>query len=180
MSPEHDLRPGDVVVAQTPGVVNAKRRPALVIAREGSYVHIMAISSTHKPIPARANDIPIPDWRAASLHRQSYLRPDDVQTLPATACRWIGVLPESLVAQALEAHGRALNLVPTSLVTSLSHAVDKLQQELGRWRSVAARLPGQPRTPEELSRALDNLSLHIRRLEQAAGPRRPAGRGRVR
>ncbi len=112
------------------------------------------------------------------------LRPDDLQTLPATACRWIGVLPESVVAQAVEAHGRSLGLVPASLAGTLAYEVDQLRDqlrdEIRRWQAVAARLPGQPRTPEELSRALDNLSLHIRRLEQSVAARRPSGpyRGR--
>jgi len=130
----------------------------VVLEVNGDDVTVAMITSKHKPdIPERRYDYPIQDWRGAGLLRPSYIRPSRLTTVHSSLCRRIGTLP----AHELEALRRSVG--PSTL---LQDEVARLRYELDKWRSVARRLPGQPRTPEELAFAIDNLQRHIRRLEQ--------------
>jgi mRNA interferase MazF len=72
------VKPGDVVVADFPGVREAKRRPALVVST-AAYHHarpdaILAVLTGQVAAATQPTDHVLHDWPAAGLHRPTAYR----------------------------------------------------------------------------------------------------------
>jgi mRNA-degrading endonuclease toxin of MazEF toxin-antitoxin module len=96
------LKPGDVVVAMFPGVVETKVRPAVVLASE-TYLSehpdvIIGLLTTKIPARLTTTDYVLLDWKAASLRAESCFRAF-INTLPQSKVAVIGRLaPRDLEA----------------------------------------------------------------------------------
>ena len=89
----NDLRPGDMVTIDFPGVQGIKRRPAVVASSSTYHQHrpdvIVGIVTSQIDRAVTPTDHILQDWREAGLHRSSAFR-TFLATLPATAARRIG------------------------------------------------------------------------------------------
>ncbi len=72
------MKPGTIVIAQAPGIVESKRRPSLVVSSE--FYHsdrpdlILAIISTKIEKATSETDYILKDWKSAGLFRPSFVR----------------------------------------------------------------------------------------------------------
>jgi len=66
------LRPGDVVVVDFPGVVETKRRPAVVISTDEYHKHrpdvIVGMFTTRRAKATAPTDYLLQDWTTSGLH----------------------------------------------------------------------------------------------------------------
>jgi len=72
------VKPGDVVVADFPGVRDVKRRPALVVSTAAYHQArpdaILAVLTGQVAAATQRTDHPLSDWSAAGLHRPTAYR----------------------------------------------------------------------------------------------------------
>lgn len=72
------VKPGDVVVADFPGVREAKRRPALVVSTAAYHQArpdaILAVLTGQVAAASQPTDHVLSDWSAAGLHRPTAYR----------------------------------------------------------------------------------------------------------
>lgn len=72
------VKPGDVVIADFPGVWEAKRRPALVVSTAAYHQArpdaILAVLTGQVAAATQSTDHVLHDWSAAGLHRPTAYR----------------------------------------------------------------------------------------------------------
>lgn len=91
------MKAGTIVTTNFPGVVSAKRRPAVVVSSETYQKErpdlILALVTTNVSAAASATDCVLQDWSAANLNRPSAVRMF-LFTLPEREVKEIGKLSE--------------------------------------------------------------------------------------
>jgi len=72
------VRPGDVVVADFPGITGVKRRPALVVSSEAYHSArpdvILGLLTGQIGVATGPTDYLLQDWRSSSLHTPTAFR----------------------------------------------------------------------------------------------------------
>jgi mRNA interferase MazF len=88
-------RPGDVVIVEFAGAVEAKRRPAVVLSSDSYHAErpdvILGVLTTNISAATASSDYALRDWHAAGLHAPSAFRAYLGMAL-GTAVRVIGHL----------------------------------------------------------------------------------------
>jgi mRNA interferase MazF len=87
------FRPGDVVVVDFPGVVETKRRPAVVISSDEYHKYrpdvIVGMFTTQRAKATAPTDYLLQDWATCGLHYPCAFR-SFLLTLPAMSADYIG------------------------------------------------------------------------------------------
>ncbi len=91
------MKAGTIVTSNFPGVVNSKRRPAVVISSETYYQErpdvILALITTNIANATSSTDYVLQDWSNANLNRPSAVR-NFLFTLPKFEVTEIGKLSD--------------------------------------------------------------------------------------
>lgn len=76
--PAVTVQPGDIVVADFPGVTETKRRPAVVVSSAAYHTArpdvILAVLTGQVTVAVQSTDYLLQDWTAAGLHRPTAYR----------------------------------------------------------------------------------------------------------
>lgn len=87
------FRPGDVVVVDFPGVVETKRRPAVVISTDEYHKYrpdvVVGMFTTQRDKATAPTDYLLLDWATSGLHHPCAFR-SFLLTLPAEGADYIG------------------------------------------------------------------------------------------